>query len=47
MGMLEKLATVETSSWRIDNLQGEVELFIKAQDDTGRESEGAAILLPR
>ncbi len=47
MGLSEKVATVETNSCRIDSLMEDAELLIKAQDDTGRESEGAAILLSR
>lgn len=40
-GIPRKIAEVQTNSWVIDEIKGKLEIFIKALDETGLESEGS------
>jgi fibronectin type 3 domain-containing protein len=42
LGMSQKIAMVQENSWTIpDEMKGKIELFVKALDETGLESEGS------
>ena len=42
LGMSQKIAVVQENTWIIsDDIKGKIELFIKALDETGLESEGS------
>lgn len=44
MGLITKAASVMTNSFQLDNLKGEVDLFVAALDDDGLESERVEVV---
>ena len=46
LGMSQKIAVVQENSWMIPNdMKGKTELFVKALDETGLESESSDSML--